>query len=113
MREALLRGVADLDRETAIGEQFRQTLHLNLDDALDLREIERVEHDDVIDAIEELRSESPRQIFFGDVRRHDDHRVLEIDDASLRIGEPPIIENLQKDVEDFRRRFLDLVEQHH
>src|SRR3546814_11427353 len=41
------------------------------------------------------------------------HRVAEIDGTSLTIGQAAIVEHLQQDVEDFRMRLLDLVEQDH
>ena len=44
---------------------------------------------------------------------HDDHRVLEVDHPALRIGEAPVLEDLQQRVEDVRVSLLDLVEQHH
>ncbi len=44
---------------------------------------------------------------------HDQHRVLEVHGAPLRVGQPPIVQHLQQDVEDIRMRLLDLVEEHH
>ena len=48
----------------------------------------------------------------ADVRRHDDDGVLEVDRPSLAVGQPPVVEQLQHDVEHFGVRLLDLVEQH-
>ena len=48
----------------------------------------------------------------ADVRRHDDDGVLEVDFAALRVGQTPVFEHLQQQVEDVGMRFLDLVEQH-
>ena len=48
----------------------------------------------------------------ADVRRHDDDRVLEIDNAAFAVGEAAIVHDLQKDVEDVGMRFFDFVEQH-
>ncbi len=47
----------------------------------------------------------------AEVRRHDDDGVLEIDRAALAVCEPAVIKQLQQDVEHFRMRFLDFVEQ--
>ena len=47
-----------------------------------------------------------------DVRRHDQHRVAEVDRASLSVGEPTVVEHLQQHVEHLRVRLLDLVEEH-
>ena len=44
---------------------------------------------------------------------HDDHRVLEVDAATLSIGETTLFEDLKEGVEDVRMGFLDLVEQNH
>ena len=47
------------------------------------------------------------------VRRHDDHRVAEVDRAALPVRQSPVIQQLQQRVEHVRVRLLDLVEQHH
>src|SRR6202042_950409 len=47
------------------------------------------------------------------VRGHDDHGVLEVDRAALRVGEAPVLKDLQQRVEDVRVGLLDLVEQDH
>ena len=46
----------------------------------------------------------------AEVRGHDHHGVLEVNRASLCVGEAPVVENLQQDVEDVCVRLLDLVE---
>ena len=48
----------------------------------------------------------------ADVRRHDQHRVAEVDGAALAVGQAPVVEHLQQHVEHLRVRLLDLVEQH-
>jgi hypothetical protein len=45
-----------------------------------------------------------------EVRRHDDHTVLEIDGATLAVGDSSVIKHLQQDVEDIVMCLLDLVE---
>ena len=47
------------------------------------------------------------------VRRHHDHRVLEVDGAALPVGHAAVVEHLQQHVEHVRVRLLDLVEQDH
>src|SRR6478672_9380065 len=98
---------------------------------LDLLFAEWSEDDDVVDAIEELGAKMLTQrvhhrlldcipIFCSvlenehaaDVRRHDDHGVSEIDRATLRISQPSIVENLQKNIEHIRMCFFDFIEQH-
>ena len=49
----------------------------------------------------------------GQVRRHDQHDVGEVDRAALAVGEPAVVEQLQQDVEHVGVGLLDLVEQHH
>ncbi len=91
-----------------------------------------MEQDDLVDAIQEFRTESRAhhlhdliansiavlvftecgQVFRTEVRGHDDHRVLEVDGAPLTIGQTSIVKHLQKHVEDIRMRLLDLVEEH-
>src|SRR5215203_1534633 len=44
---------------------------------------------------------------------HDDDRVLEVHRAPLRVGQAPVIEDLQEDVEDVRMGLLYLVKQQH
>ena len=93
--------------------------------------VERVEDDDLVDAVEELRPErrpqrvatwpSPaRPALVGaraaeqlraDVAGHDDDGVLEADRAALAVGQAPVVEDLEQDVEHVRVRLLDLVEQ--
>src|SRR5690606_41234822 len=87
------------------------------DELLDLVRGERLEEDDVVDAVQELRPEVAAQ--FGehrvararldmaltvdalqqdrraDVAGHDDDRVLEVDRAPVRIGQPPVVEELE------------------
>ena len=49
----------------------------------------------------------------ADVAGHDENGVAEIDRAPLGVGEAPILEDLQEDVEHVGVRLLDLVEEHH
>ncbi len=92
-----------------------------------------MEHDDVVDAVDELRPEAllhdlhHRRLHAGvvllpcvllnhlgaEVRSHDDDRVAEIDRAALAVGEPTVVQHLQQHVEDIRVRLLDLIEKNH
>ena len=95
---------------------------------------QRLEDENLIHAIEELRLEAaaqgtldlrlrplPRLAGLGasedpgtsDVARHDEDGVAEVHRAPAAIRQPPVIEDLEEDIEDFRVRLLDLVEQHH
>jgi len=53
-----------------------------------------------------------RQVARAHVARHDDHGVLEIDAAALRVGHDAVLQDLQQDVPHVLVRLLDLVEQH-
>ena len=91
---------------------------------------QRMEHHDLVDAIEELRTKAPAQhlqrLFLHllvvlalvskdeiarDVRGHDHDGVLEIHRPPLPIREPAVVEQLQQDVEDVVMGLFDLVEQ--
>ena len=101
---------------------------------------ERLEDDDFVDAVDELRVERlphlaqhhvvdaavdgagvgglepQRRLLLdeagADVRGHDDDRVLEIDPVAEAVGQMAVLEHLQQDVEQIGMRLLDLVEQH-
>src|SRR5262249_58964449 len=49
----------------------------------------------------------------ADVRSHDNDRVSEIDGATVSVGEPTILEDLQQCIEHLGVCLLDLVEQDH
>src|ERR1044071_6931621 len=101
--------------------------------------IQRLEHDDLIDAIQEFRTDRLAQLVHelrakiaenmiaicirhlrhlpcneirADVRCHDNDRVLKIDRATLRIGEATIIENLQENIKHIAMRLFDLIEKY-
>ena len=66
---------------------------------------------DLVDPVDELRLEELERVH-RQVRRHDQHRVGEVDRAALPVGQPTVVEHLQQHVEDVGVRLLDLVEQH-
>src|SRR5690606_17464584 len=122
--------VGEAHRDPALREHAAHTLQLQPDDLVQLLLAERVEHDDVVDAVQELRPEMPPQLrehdalgllpvsaaplqdlVTADVGRHDDDRVPEVDRAALRVRQPPVVEDLQEHVEHVLVRLLDLVEQ--
>jgi hypothetical protein len=88
---------------------------LDVDDLLHVVEAKRMEEDDLIDAVEKLRPEMlaerlghlPPHAFreitgmVGDelapeIRRHDDDGVLEVDRASLAVGQTAVVEQLEE-----------------
>src|SRR6185312_5414829 len=128
----VLRLWSEIDRQLAIRQQLIQTVELKIHDARDLLLAQRSEHDYVIHAIQELGPELLTQhrdhllfhtieiatgiledVLASDVRRHDDDGVLEVHRATLRIREPPVIQDLQQYVEHIGVRLFDLVEEHY
>jgi hypothetical protein len=58
-------------------------------------------------------SVSPPAAGRAQVRRHDEHRVLEVDVRPLASVKPAVVHHLQQNVEHIRMRLLDLVEENH
>ena len=97
---------------------------------LEMLSSEPSEYDDLVDSVEKLRAEMASQHFVHlsfyflvvsgrllyvaacDVRGHDYHRVSEVDGFSLPVGESPVVEDLEKQVERVCVRFFYLVEKH-
>src|SRR5262249_3382385 len=125
-----------VELEVPIGEPRAQTLELDVDDRAQMRPRERMEDDDVVDAVQELGAEVlPERLehlllhalegtlvvaaavageeLAADVRRHDDDGVLEVDRATLAVRQATVVENLEKHVEDVGVGLLDLVEEDH
>src|SRR3989440_5527882 len=110
-------------------------------DGLDVRLGQRMEHDDVVDPVHELRPERALHLFHhalfhlvvrllvglleearrgpladdagAEVRRHDQDAVLEVHHVAERVAQAAVVEHLQEHVEDVRVGLFDLVEQHH
>ena len=85
------------------------------DDVRQLVAGERVELDDLVEAVDELGLEV--RLGTGpasrNVRGHDQHGVLEVDRAALAVGQPAVVHDLQQDPEHVGVGLLDLVEQDH
>src|SRR5439155_20537204 len=131
LRNERLRVVRKLERDLSLRKPLGEDLRLLLDDLHELRSHEVLEDDDLVDAVQELGPELTAErvhdalaeelLLVGelgderrpDVARHDDDDVLEVDRATVPIGETPVVEDLQEDVEDVGVRLLDLVEQEH
>ncbi len=132
--------VRELEVEALPGQLLDDPLDQQVDDVGDVLGRQLVEDDDLVDAVQELGAEVALQLLVdlvlhplvgdrlvgldetdrrlaqvgrAEVRRHDDHGVLEVDRATLRVGEPPVLEDLQQRVEHVGVRLLDLVEEHH
>src|SRR3954453_13838161 len=134
--------VGQIQLQLVLGDLDADAVDHQIDDLLDLVLGELVEDDHLVDPVEELRPEDffqvahdpvlhvavghaglvgdgepdrgvLRDLAGADVRGHDHDRVAEVDGATLGVGEAPVLEDLQEDVEDVRVRLLDLVEQQH
>src|SRR5882672_587017 len=130
------RGVGQLQFDVAFGQALSQPVELYLDDLFEALFRERVEDDDLVHAVQEFGPEVAAHLFEhglfhplvigaleraavfqdaapSDVRGHDHDRVFEIHDAPLSVGQPPVVQNLQHDVEDVVMSLIDLVEEDH
>ncbi len=122
-----------------LAQTFLQFFHLQVNDVLHLFQAEWREHDDLIDAVEELRPEGSLErlldlvmrfallivrflleeaqgaaftyIFGTQVGGHDQNRVSEVDYIALAVRHAPVVQDLQQRVPDFGMRLLDLIEQ--
>src|SRR5215469_5245843 len=132
LRQQVPRGVGELQRDVPLGQALAQVFDLDVYNFLHLLSRDLMEDDDLIDAVDELRTEAlfpqalPDQALDrvlvhvielvqparSDVAGHNDDRVLEIDGTPLAIGQPAIIKELQQDIEHFWRSFFDFVEEH-
>jgi hypothetical protein len=83
--------VGQLERDAALGDALDDVLDLETDDLADLLAGQRLELDDVVEAVDELGLEVrlSARAAAGDVRRHDEHDVLEVDGAALAVGQAP------------------------
>src|SRR5262245_48566037 len=118
LREAIACGGVEHEADLPLGEPALQILELNVDDLADVLLLERMEHHNVVDAIDELRAEVLADDFHdlgfharvvrlsgelldalaAQVRRHDDDRVAEIHGAALAVRQPAVVEDLQQHV---------------
>ena len=141
LSDQTIRSIGHIDGHVLLDQTIAKIGHHEVHDLDDLVFRERLEHDDLIDTVQELRTEQaldlahdagldliivetrcsagrePERCRGGDltcahIRGHDDDRIAEVDHAPLRIGQATFLQDLEQDVEDIRMRFLDLVEEH-
>ena len=131
--QRLARSRRDIERHVALREARAHLFELQLHNGLDVADAQSLERNDVVDAVQELGTERGAQglvdgallgllvaVFrkFANelgshVARHDDDGVLEVHHATLPIGETPVVEHLQQDIEHVGMGLLDLIEQNH
>ena len=108
--------------------------NLQADDIAYLLLIERLEHDDFIDTVEELGSDGlPQHLhdlrlgglgvhafllvladeLAAEVGGEDDKGVLEVHRPPFVVGQSPVVQHLQQHIEHIGMGFLYLVEEHH
>jgi len=127
--EVVPRIVGQLEFDLALFEPPPQMRELNVDDLPQFLARERMEHNNLVDAVEELGTETLAQhieslllhpvvvlslegedYLAGDIRGHDHDGVLEVDRAPMSIGQATVIEQLKQDIENVVMRLFDLVE---
>lgn len=119
-----------LHSDVFLGEEGRDILEEEIDDACENLGREWVVDDDIVDTIEELGSEKSfefvhnplREFRFvsrrldeptSDIGRHNDDRIFETHRSSLAIRESSVVEYLQEYIEYIAMRLLDLIEEDH
>ena len=112
----------------------QQLLQLHVGQAPDILAREATEGHDAIDPVEELGTEEPfrgpqidgvrrgrlvsesrgaTDLVGSQVRGEDDERTGRVGRSPPGVGEPPVFEQLQEEIEDVGMGFLDLVEEQH
>src|SRR5664280_489644 len=112
MGQPRLGGRGHRQAEAPLGEPPAQSQELDGDDPVEVRLGQRVEPHDLVDPVDELGLEVLDRLA-GDVRRHDQHGVGEVDRAALAVGEAAVLQHLEQRVEDVGVGLLQLVEEHH
>ena len=125
--------VGEFERDVPVRQPRAQMPELDIDDLLQVRFRERMEHDGLVHAVQELGPEAAPHLFehgllhtlvrlafkraavfqnavAADIGGHDRDRVLEVDRAALAVGEPAVVQDLEHDIEHVVMRLLDLVE---
>src|SRR6185437_4746070 len=133
--------VGELERQLLLRQPLPHVFEQDRHDLGDHLAAQRVEHDHVVEPVQEFRVENVLelvahlvgtalpilllvpareaerlglgQIAGADVRRHDHDGVLEVDHPTVVVGQMAFVQHLEEDVEHVRVRLLDLVEQDH
>src|SRR5579862_8025363 len=133
LAEEVTRLVIELQVHVALDQSLAQIGELDIHDLADLLGPERMKHDDIVDAIDELGPETLLDDLHdgsthadivllarvlldhlrSEIGSHDDDGVAEVDGAPLTIRQAAIVEHLQQDVEDIRVRLLHLIQENH
>ena len=124
-------GRSDREVKPSVRETTLQTIHGYFHDLSQIVRRQRGEHDDVIEAVDELRFESlanlvlncfhlllPRHALLNKeggtkVRGQNQDRVAEVNGSTLTICQSTIIENLQEQIKNLGVSLFHLIEQDH
>ncbi len=124
--------VSNFEPHLELRQSLLEVTQLDLRDVPDVLLVQRVEHDDLVDAVDELGPELRLHLrqdrgldeagivalhlldhVRAEVGGHHDHGVLEIHGAALAVGHAAVVEHLQEHVEHVGVSLFDLVEQDH
>src|SRR5208282_1185914 len=128
--QIIARFVGQFELDLALLEPRAQPHQLHVNYLAQLFAGQRMEHDNLVNPVEKLGPETLTQDLerlrlhllvvlsleaennlAGDIRGHDHNGVAEIYRASVTVGKPAVVEQLQQDIEHVGVRFFDLVEQ--
>ena len=115
-------------------EPLFQIAQLYIDNFLQALSAEHVEHNRLVDPVEELRSKRQLQSLFdmsldlpvgasifghllyllaGKIARHNNHSVLKVNRPPFAVGESSIVKNLKQHIEHIDMGLFDFIEQNH
>src|SRR5580692_3715543 len=134
--QLVLRRLGERELELPPFQELLEAYQLNVHDPPEILLRERAEEDDVVDSVQELRTKEVLELLaedvaqglapfggleeprFGledalgaDVAGHDDDRVREIGGPAAPVGEAPVVEDLEEQVEDVHVGLLDFIEE--
>ena len=99
--------------EALRSQHLLDSVHLKLNHLANLLFGERLEGDDVVDTVQELRTEGLSQHITACVGSHDDDGVLEVYYTAFVVGQSPVVQYLKQGVEDIGMSLLNLIEENH
>src|SRR5690606_8358736 len=141
-RKEVLGLVRQLNIVAKLNDAVEQFAQRKIDDLVNVFALQRVEHDDIVEPVEELGTErTPRRMLYrrlhvlffrlafgggskpdagaevfqvtnSDVRGHDDDRISEINPTAQAICQDAVIQHLEQNIEHIRVRFLNFVKQY-
>jgi len=133
--DELFCSLRQLTTQLLVGQTAVERRDLQVDDTGDVLFRQRLIEYNLIQTVEELRSEravqkrlylflglvrdlavradAVQQILAAKIRRQDDNRVLKVHGSALRVGNASVVQHLKQDVEHIGMRLFDLIKQNH